>query len=182
MANPVTRGRIILVALVLMFALPAVIAKTFLANHWYESGVTNKGQLIEPKQSFDGLGISNPYASEQWQLGYLIPQQCDEFCQKQVYLLGQSHLALGKYQSRVAPVLLISELSDTSVLEKGGFETIKVNQAFHQVVSDFEYVIVDPLGQLVMRYPKVGSKGDLVRQSKDVLADLRKLLKLSRVG
>ena len=79
-------------------------------------------------------------------------------------------------------MLLVSELSDTSVLEKGGFEAIKVNQAFHQVVSDFEYVIVDPLGQLVMRYPKVESQDDLVRQSKDVLADLRKLLKLSRVG
>ncbi|MDN3611987.1 hypothetical protein ACODM8_17015 [Vibrio ostreicida] len=182
MVNPVIRGRLILVGLVVMFALPALIAKTFLVNHWYSSGVTNKGQLIEPKQSFSALGLDNPLNRQQWQLGYLLPQQCDQFCQKQVYLLGQSHLALGKYQSRVAPVLLVSGLSDRSVIAQSGFDAIEVNEAFHQVIADFEYVIVDPLGQLVMRYPKMDSKQDLISQSKDVLADLRKLLKLSRVG
>ncbi|NOH70842.1 hypothetical protein F0225_05725 [Vibrio pectenicida] len=182
MINKVSRGRVMFVALITMFALPAVIAKVLLINQWYESGVTNKGQLIEPRQSYEKLGVTNPYVGQQWQLGYLVPSTCNEFCHQQMYLLGQSHLALGKYQSRVVPVLLISKMSDKTVSQDHQFNLIEVNDAFHQLVSDFELVIVDPLGQLVMRYPLVESQDELISQSKDILTDLRKLLKLSRVG
>lgn len=180
MSNPVLRGRIIFVSLVVMFALPAIIAKTVLSQHWYQSGVTNKGELIEPMATLESLGIDNPYQETQWQLGYVVPEQCDEFCQQQIYLLGQSHIALGKYQQRVQPVLISTPSSE--VLANSEYAQIKVNDGFSQVVDQFEYVIVDPLGQLVMRYPKVSKEGELVAQSKGLLADLRKLLKLSRVG
>ncbi len=182
MNNPVLRGRIIFVALVLMFALPAVIAKTVLVNHWYHSGVTNKGVLVEPKASYQSLGMENPYNGQQWQLAYVLPAECDQFCQQQVYLLGQSHIALGKYQSRVAPVLLVSASSDLGDLPTDTWGVVSATGELSHVVADFEYVIVDPLGQLVMRYPKADSQDQLINQSKDVLADLRKLLKLSRVG
>lgn len=181
MQNPVYRGRIILVGLVLLFSLPAVIAKTVLSQHWYQSGVTNKGELIEPVTHFSSLGLDNPYEHKQWQLGYVVPAQCDEFCQQQIFLLGQSHVALGKYQTRVAPVLLVTEGSDVSVLEQS-YSTLVVNEQFDELVDQSEYVIVDPLGQLVMRYPKVEQQTELVAQSKGLLSDLRKLLKLSRVG
>jgi hypothetical protein len=182
MINPVYRGRIIFIGLVVMFALPAIIAKTVLSQHWYQSGVTNKGELIEPVATLESLGIANPYQQSQWQLGYVIPPECDEFCQQQVYLLGQSHLALGKYQQRVQPVLLVTGQSAAIEMEKGKYAQLMVNQEFEQIVHPFEYVIVDPLGQLVMRYPRVESQSELVSQSKGLLADLRKLLKLSRVG
>ncbi|EEX94593.1 hypothetical protein VIOR3934_20491 [Vibrio orientalis CIP 102891 = ATCC 33934] len=180
--NPVYRGRIIFISLVVMFALPAIMAKTVLSQHWYQSGVTNKGELIEPHSTLDSFGLTNPYQQQQWQLGYVIPDKCDEFCQQQIYLLGQSHLALGKYQQRVQPVLLITPNSDSIEAPEGSYQRLEVNQEFAQVVGQFEFVIVDPLGQLVMRYPKVNSPSELVPQSKGLLADLRKLLKLSRVG
>ncbi|MDG2932729.1 cytochrome oxidase biogenesis cluster protein, partial [Vibrio parahaemolyticus] len=48
-------------------------------------------------------------------------------------------------------------------------------------VKPGQMLIVDPLGQLVMSYsPKPNE--DLVLLNKGMLADLRKLLKLSRVG
>ncbi|EGA72129.1 hypothetical protein VISI1226_04974 [Vibrio sinaloensis DSM 21326] len=181
MTNPVLRGRIIFVALVLAFALPAIVAKTVLVNDWYQSGVTNRGVLIEPAVTFESLGLTNPHQGEQWQLAYVVPKECNEFCQQQIHLLGQSHLALGKYQNRVSPVLITTNVN-SPVMERAGFPVLSVDEQFHNVVHDFEYVIVDPLGQLVMRYPKVASAELLVGQSKDVLADLRKLLKLSRVG
>jgi len=180
MSNPVLRGRIIFVSLVVMFALPAIIAKTVLSQHWYQSGVTNKGELIEPTATLGSLGIDNPYQQKQWQLGYVVPKQCDEFCQQQIYLLGQSHIALGKYQQRVQPVLISTAQSDT--INSSEYAQLKVNDGFSMLVDQFEFVIVDPLGQLVMRYPKVATQDELVAQSKGVLADLRKLLKLSRVG
>lgn len=181
MLNPVNRGRIIFVSLVVLFALPAIIAKTILSQHWYQSGVTNKGELIEPVISYSTLGLDNPFNREQWQLGYVIPRQCNEFCQQQIYLLGQSHIALGKYQTRVAPVLMVAPWSDPNVASEV-YEQVEVNSQFSGVVAEFEYVIVDPLGQLVMRYPKADAESKLVAQSKGLLSDLRKLLKLSRVG
>ncbi|KGY13103.1 hypothetical protein NM22_06375 [Vibrio tubiashii] len=180
MSSSVLRGRIIFVSLVVMFALPAIIAKTVLSQHWYQSGVTNKGELIEPTATLDSLGIDNPYQQKQWQLGYVVPKQCDEFCKQQIYLLGQSHIALGKYQQRVQPVLISTVQSDT--INRPGYAQLKVNDGFSMLVGQFEFVIVDPLGQLVMRYPKVATEDELVAQSKGLLADLRKLLKLSRVG
>lgn len=181
MLNPIVRGRVIFVGLVLMFALPAIIAKTILSQHWYQAGVTNKGELIEPMTSYSTLGVNNPYEKQQWQLGYVIPSDCTAFCQQQIHLLGQSHIALGKYQTRVAPVLLITSKSDPNV-ESLDYHHVSVNQQFSGVVDEYEYVIVDPLGQLVMRYPKASEESELVAQSKGLLADLRKLLKLSRVG
>ncbi|UPQ89554.1 hypothetical protein [Vibrio sinaloensis] len=182
MINPVYRGRLIFIALVLLFALPAVIAKTVLSQHWYQSGVTNKGVLIEPTLTLSALDIDSPLLHKQWQLAYVVPEQCDAFCQQQIYLLGQSHIALGKYQQRVQPVLITTPSSAKSSPSWDAFSKLQVAPSFTEHVGQFEFVIVDPLGQLVMRYPKAESEEQLTAQSKGLLADLRKLLKLSRVG
>ncbi|MDA0150625.1 hypothetical protein [Vibrio sp. LaRot3] len=180
MIHPIYRGRIILIGLVVLFALPAIAAKVILSQHWYQSGVTNKGELIEPTLYFSAYGDENPYQSQSWQLAYVVPSQCDAQCEQQLHLLAQSHLALGKYQQRVTPVLLMSESSDQSALSQTQFANLAISPQLADKVKGFEYVIVDPLGQLVMGYQLTSE--DLVAQSKGLLADLRKLLKLSRVG
>ncbi|WP_114765629.1 hypothetical protein [Vibrio rhodolitus] len=182
MSQSITRSRFKLLALITVFALPAILAKLVLTQQWYNSGVTNKGELIEPAQTFKSLGLDNPYQGEKWQLGYLVPAQCDAFCLKQIHYLQQSHIALGKYQQRVVPLVLVDKNSDIQALADLELDMVAVNGSFSQIVSQFEYVIVDPLGQLVMRYPQVKSEDELIPQSKGLLADLRKLLKLSRVG
>nr|WP_284676485.1 hypothetical protein [Vibrio sinus] len=165
-----------------MFVLPVIVAKLILSNNWYQSGVTNNGELFEPSVSFKSLGLQNPLQSQTWQLGFVVPEKCDRFCGQQLYLLGQSYTALGKYQARVTPVVFLSPTSDVSVKKDYPFKFIDVSNAFTSQVHDSEYVIVDPLGQLVMRYPKPDNANMLVSQSKGLLADLKKLLKLSRVG
>ncbi len=56
-----------------------------------------------------------------------------------------------------------------------------MNENVAAKVQQGQVLIVDPLGQLVMSYTAEPNE-DLVKLSKDMLADLRKLLKLSRVG
>ncbi|PMJ98706.1 hypothetical protein [Vibrio sp. 10N.261.55.A7] len=182
MKNTVWRGRILLIALVFVFAMPVISAKLILNNEWYESGVTNQGLLIDPPTNFQALGLDNPLEKKSWQLGYVVPKVCDAFCEKQLYLLGQSHTALGKEKERVEPVAMITSNSDADAVRALSYQKISVNDEFVAHVSSFEYVIVDPLGQIVMRYPKAQKEDDLVSQSKGLLADFRKLLKLSRVG
>lgn len=103
----VRRGRLTLIALVVFFALPFIIAKAILSNNWYESGVTNHGQLIEPRMTFETLGLDNPLQSQSWQLGFMLPAACDEACMNRLYIMGQTYLALGKYKERVAPVVYV---------------------------------------------------------------------------
>lgn len=178
MTSNVTRGRLVLISLVCLFALPAIVAKLILSQGWYHSGVTNRGKLIEPYTTLEQLGQTSPQALHGWQLAYVVPSQCEAQCQQQLYLLKQSHIALGKYQDRVVPVLWTSESSDSV---EAPMETIIINASVADIVQQGQVVIVDPLGQLVMSYtPKPNE--DLVKLSKDMLADLRKLLKLSRVG
>ncbi len=179
--NSKTKGRLILVAIVAFFALPTLMAKTVLTQRWYQPGVTNKGVLLEPRITMSSLGLDTSTQKRLWRVGYVVPPRCDVQCQQHIYMLMQSHTALGKEQGRVVPVLLIDSNSDISSVEQWAVEVLTVNHAFITAIESSEIVIVDPLGQLVMHYPKI-EPSQLIIQSKSVLADLRKLLKLSRVG
>ncbi|MFB1074096.1 cytochrome oxidase biogenesis cluster protein [Vibrio diabolicus] len=178
MTSKVTKGRLMLIALVCTFALPAVIAKVILTQGWYQSGVTNRGVLVEPYTTLELLGQESPFKEHRWQLAYILPNECTEQCRQQLYLLQQSHVALGKYQERVVPVLWQTELSDTVDVS---MTTMQMNQLVTAKVIPGQMLIVDPLGQLVMSYSPQPNE-DLVSFNKGMLADLRKLLKLSRVG
>ncbi|WP_154202806.1 cytochrome oxidase biogenesis cluster protein [Vibrio harveyi] len=178
MTNAVTKGRIVLVSLICLFALPAIIAKVVLSQGWYETGVTNRGELVEPYITLEQLGQPSPLDEKGWQLAYVLPSKCKEQCQQQIHLMQQSHIALGKYQERVVPVIWTSE--ETNNVAQS-IVVMQMNDSLSSRVKAGQMLIVDPLGQLVMSYTPEANE-DLVRLSKDVLADLRKLLKLSRVG
>lgn len=178
MTNAVTKGRIVLLSLIVLFALPAVIAKVVLSQGWYETGVTNRGELVEPYTTFEQLGQTSPLSEKGWQLAYVLPSDCQEQCQQQLHLMQQSHIALGKYQERVVPVIWTSKPSEST---SGTMIVMQMNDSLSEKVQAGQMLIVDPLGQLVMAYTPEANE-DLVQLSKDVLADLRKLLKLSRVG
>lgn len=178
MTNAVTKGRIVLVSLICLFALPAIIAKVVLSQGWYETGVTNRGELVEPYVTLEQLGQPSPLDEKGWQLAYVLPSDCQKQCQQQIHLMQQSHIALGKYQERVIPVIWTSE--ETNDVDQS-IVVMQMNGALSSRVKAGQMLIVDPLGQLVMSYTPEANE-DLVRLSKDVLADLRKLLKLSRVG
>ncbi|HGS5162871.1 TPA: cytochrome oxidase biogenesis cluster protein [Vibrio harveyi] len=178
MTNAVTKGRIVLVSLICLFALPAIIAKVVLSQGWYETGVTNRGELVEPYITLEQLGQPSPLDEKGWQLAYVLPPECKEQCQQQIHLMQQSHIALGKYQERVVPVIWTSE--ETNNVAQS-IVVMQMNDSLSSRVKAGQILIVDPLGQLVMSYTPEANE-DLVRLSKDVLADLRKLLKLSRVG
>ncbi|WP_104402797.1 hypothetical protein [Vibrio penaeicida] len=180
-APNVKRGRIILLALVGLFAMPAIVAKVILEMNWYQPGVTNQGVLVEPDSYLTDYSMGSE-SEKQWQLGYVLPKECNALCRQQLHLLQQSYVSLGKYQERVRPTVYIHPNSDTSVLQDYSFNRVKSNDKFLSDFSTNEYIIVDPRGQLVMHYPKQINPELLVQQSKGLIADFKKLLKLSRVG
>ncbi len=175
------KGRMLLIGLVLVFALPAILAKTILSNHWYQSGVTNYGSLVEPIVTFDSLNIDNPLYQKSWQMGLVLPNECLSRCVEKLHLLRQTHIALGKNKERILPVVYVTKGLPVLPTIMEAFTVVPVSEGFLSHVSEGDYLVVDPLGQLVMSYPNE-QEVTLVAQSKGLLSDLRKLLKLSRVG
>ncbi|MDF2152730.1 cytochrome oxidase biogenesis cluster protein [Vibrio sp. CAU 1672] len=178
MISQKSKGRMMLIALVALFAFPAVIAKLVLSQGWYQSGVTNRGELVESYVTMEQLGQHTPWQNKGWQLAYVLPGDCRARCQQQLYLIQQSHIALGKYQDRVIPVVWTQDAAELPVAD---IPVMRMNRQVAARVVAGEVLIIDPLGQWVMKYMPEDQQ-DLVRLNKDILADLRKLLKLSRVG
>ena len=174
------KSKVILVLVLVTFILPVVIAKLVLNFEWYQGGKTNKGELISANQSYQSFEQENPYP-KQWQMLYLVPNVCNQACQYKLYLLKQTHTALGKERDRVIPLIAVSSTSDTSVLTDISLPYFQINAQMANSLSD-HVVIIDPLGHLVMRYQNLGHQQAQASQGKDLLTDLRKLLKLSRIG
>ncbi|WP_210446727.1 hypothetical protein [Vibrio crassostreae] len=178
-----SRGRLVLIGLILIFALPAIIAKTVLDQNWYTSGVTNSGELVEPRTTLADFGVTVPMAGEGWLVGYIAPVECESLCEQQLHYLNQSYLALGKNKERVTAVVFVSEGNSLSgSLDKPDLSLLTGGDQLSTEFSPASIVIIDPLGQLVMEYKSVSDPSQLVGQSKGMIHDLRKLLKLSRVG
>ena len=177
--NSLFKSRLNLILVLVAFILPVILAKLVLDNHWYQGGVTNKGVLINKPISFASLGMENPHKGL-WQVIYMPPAECNAQCQERLYILKQSHTALGKYRDRVTPVI-IKPASTTLTLAQD-MPVLPPSSAMKAQLADGEIIIVDPMGNLVMRYASVSGKEEQIAQGKDLLADLRKMLKLSRIG
>ena len=176
------KGRWLLVGLVIIFALPAIIAKTVLDQHWYNEGATNTGLLIEPRVTLSDLSIDFEDPNQGWLIGYVAPQNCNQLCEQQLHYIKQSYLALGKNRERVTPVIFALSYEGNNTVDQEAFIQVISNQQLTNRLGEASIVVIDPLGQLVMVYESVAQSEELVPQSKGLIHDLRKLLKLSRVG
>ncbi|GIU29607.1 hypothetical protein L2719_08300 [Shewanella schlegeliana] len=181
MNSPKKNGNKTLILLLLAFILPVVAAKLVLSFDLYNGGATNQGQLLATDVSYQSLKMDNPKPHE-WQLVYLLPRHCNAVCQDRLYILQQSHTALGRNQNRVHTIVMVDEHSDTSALADFNVITATPSQQLSQMLDQQQLVIIDPLGSLVMSYPVAEGHQAQIMQGKALVSDLRKLLKLSRIG
>ena len=181
MNSPNKKSKKALLALIAVFVLPVIAAKLVLSLNLYDGAKTNKGELLPQDLAYSSLNMQNP-KPKKWQLVFLLPSQCTRACQQQLYLLKQTHTALGREQDRVEPVVLLSKNSDTSALASYPFTTAVANKQLQQQLNAQQIIIADPLGKLVTRYELKADEKQRLLQGKAMMNDLRKMLKLSRVG
>lgn len=153
--------------MVAVFVLPVVAAALVLNLGWYQGASTNNGQLLSGL-SYQQLAQPNP-ATNRWQIVTFVPADCDNACQQHLNQLSQAHIALGREQPRVIAIAYGS--GGATVPER--FTHI-ASSALKSELAPYGMVVVDPWGQWVMGYQ--------VGQAREMLLDLRKLLKLSRIG
>jgi len=155
--------------------------------------VASNGQLITPVIDISSLKLtnqngellSNDQLTPKWRMYYFVGSSCDQLCQNDLYNLRQMNIALGKYQDRVQHVIAhldepandFSELINTEHQQAIRVYTRAENiQALTAKDADAKTIyLVDPLGNIMMKFPH-----DL--EPKLILKDIKKLLKVSRIG
>ncbi len=182
-----SRGKLLL--LFGVFALPMVAA--FIAYHgWRPSGHGNYGELLDvtPLQAtagtrLDGQALDMDALRGKWLMVHIGGGACDAACARALYLSRQVRIAQGKDQSRIERMWVLTDASapDAALMEQhpGLIVWRPADRSFLAQFpgggeSDRLYV-VDPLGNLMMRFPADPDP-------KRMMKDLKLLLKASQIG
>ena len=162
----------------------------YYGSSWRPSGRTSHGELIQPVIVLPALpkptGDGNTLAGK-WSLLVVGMGDggCDADCRTALIYARQTWLSLGRLASRVQRVLLAGPgCCDTAYLhheheglvvaEATGGAGAGLLTAIPEPRGHYVYV-VDPLGNLMMRY-------DVREDPKGLRVDLQKLLELSHIG
>ena len=177
------KGRWQLILILMMVIGPMALA-TFMykLQFWVPDSRSYHGELIGNGQTRADIGVQ---AGEgRWQLLVTAPTACAADCQQLVYLARQLQISLGRDASRANHALAAAQALSTDYEAKLKAEYPQL-QRYPLDVSTFarnaaapgeaQLWIVDPHGNLVLRY-------DAKVKGKDLLNDLRLLLKLSNIG
>jgi hypothetical protein len=192
-----------LAALAALFFLPLLIsAWLYYGMSWTPGGHVNHGELIQPAQPLPhaelprivpggdtgrepATGVPTLFRSN-WKLVYLGDGSCDASCRDTLYVMRQTRLALGTDMTRLARVFLVTanccardylarEHAGITVLDASGAAGAPLLNRFPAQDRAHTVFVVDPLGNLMMRY-------DVRRDPGGLLVDLRRLLELSQIG
>lgn len=196
------RGRFMLLLLASLFFGPLLLASIWYshADRWpLPRQRANHGELISPPRSMTGLPLQDlqgrPLASNslrgRWSLVYPGLPVCDAGCEHFLYQIRQVRTALGKDINRVQRIYLLPEVpADPAPLE--ALRRLHPDLLFAVLASPStmgtfpeadpallwsgrQLFVVDPLENLMMRY-------HADQDPKGVLADLKRLLRISRIG
>jgi len=181
-ARGIRDGRIKMLLILAVCASPVVLGT--LAFFFYKpESTTNYGSFILPQRPAAGLEAFRG----KWVMLTVDSAICDEHCAKRLYLIRQLRLTQGKEKDRIERVLILSNPGPARFAAEQVDALEKVHEGLHQVTmdqaqrlqllgqDDKAIYLVDPLGNLMMRFPE---DPDPSRMKKD----LSKLLKWSRVG
>ncbi|TRW49000.1 hypothetical protein FM042_08445 [Aliidiomarina halalkaliphila] len=179
------RNRRVLITIALVFVLPLLAAKLVLSLGWYETGVSQKGHLVDPPIVL--AENDNALLPNTWRIAYRMPAECAEACENALYVSGQIFHALGRQQNRVSAVAIGDENSASELPALPADNTVSLHILPYVAsqlaeLPEHSLMIIDPVGNVVMWYPGSSDRQEVVMRGRDLLSDLQKLLKLSRVG
>ena len=179
------KNRRSLLLVIAAFVLPIILAKLALDGDWLATGITNKGTLLTNELTLEQLGIDKSEFNQQWLILYNLPKNCDNNCQKTLETVHNTYVALGKEMPRVTPVALYqSELSSEQLqqISKSQWQLVLMPTVANQYIEKSQVLIVDPLGNIFLSHKPPTGIEQLPKFGKQILADMKKLLKYSKVG
>ena len=175
------RRQLFLVAAV--FLLPLVAAWLYYAYGPRPAGSTNHGELVQGITLPDPLG--EVVLMDGWTLLLAESADCDAACDERLYRARQVWLSLGRKAQRVRRVVITAGGSLLTDARREAYPyLIEVSDEalpdsligpMAELWDGTELMIVDPLGNVVLRFP-------LGYEMRGLKSDLERLLRLSRIG
>ncbi len=182
------RLQFVLIAFVFIGPLAVATWLYYFGSDLAPSERSNHGVLLEPIVNLDSE-LSDSTVLElhdnHWLLLYANSGACDEPCQLSLYTQRQSRLMLGKEMDRLVRVFLHGDTAPDTVflatehpgmvaIEDAGLQSLLQNKRPADL-PDGGFYLIDPLGNLVMYF-----RPDL--DPSDMVSDIKRLLRLSRIG
>lgn len=183
-------SRIKLLLLFALFASP--VAASYIAYYfWTPSGKTsNYGELL-PVQMLTGVTGTQTNGSvfslEQlkgkWVMVMFDGGKCDASCREKLYTMRQVRTAQGAERDRVQRLWLVTDHVAPAAELMADYPGMVMATAGKEVSSKFpangrveDYIyLIDPLGNLMLRFPKNPDPGAMIK-------DIKHLLKTSQIG
>jgi cytochrome oxidase Cu insertion factor (SCO1/SenC/PrrC family) len=182
------KNRIKFLLLMLLMLSPVIISIALHMTEFRPEGTVNYGELLEVK-ALQGqareIEQNTIYRARdmrgKWSLITIDSGECDDYCQKKLYQMRQVRLVQNTEKERVERIWLIDDdlMPHQDVkTEYAGTVLLSAKDSsllgeFPADISPHDHIyVVDPMGNLMMRYPR---DADPSRISKD----LKLLLKLS---
>ena len=184
------RSRTVLWLIFAVSAAPVVLS--YLAYYfWPPARTVNYGELIEVRQlpplrlaQADGSSFDLSSLGGKWLLVAVDSGRCAADCARKMVYMRQLRLAQGKESDRIERVWLLNDDAAPSQALLEPFPGMRVLRAagtglierFAAPVSVTDHIyVVDPLGNIMMRFPRDPDPRRMVK-------DLARLLKASQVG
>jgi len=197
------RSRMLLLGILASFAVPLVLAIVWLrvvqSGAAGDLGDTSRGELIRPAVPLEGVALSDaagvPIDLETfrgiWTMLYVPAADCGDVCQKNLYHMRQVRLALNNRMKRVQRMVLPTDgvpldagllAEHPGLIVAGGDDgarealigQIDAAESALAPLDDAIY-LVDPLGNLMMRFAPDLDPGSMFK-------DVKHLLKVSKIG
>ena len=156
---------------------------------------TNYGVLNEPAkplpemlglQAQDGEAVLRDVLTDNWTMLQWLPADCDADCQQALYLTRQVWLSLDRRRTRVQRFAIMPPGSAAALQAKADTAdpNLVIVEANSRQLANFLGVdapepmhvyLIDPIGNWVMSYPPGWEPAGMLK-------DVKKLLKISRIG
>jgi cytochrome oxidase Cu insertion factor (SCO1/SenC/PrrC family) len=179
-----------LLLIVAVFVLPMV-AAALAYSGWHPRAHANYGELLTVTPlantegaSQDGGALDLATLRGKWLMVHVGPADCDAHCAQQLYLTRQTRIAQGKEQTRIERVWVLTDSGEVAgelLAQHPGLRVWRPHasgflaQFPAQSDRDGRIYLIDPLGNLMLRFPPRPDPRRLMK-------DLRLLLKASQIG
>ncbi|MDH5516323.1 MAG: SCO family protein [Gammaproteobacteria bacterium] len=158
----------------------------------------NRGEFVRPGvqlldmklKSLDGTDATEKQLYGHWHLMYFMNANCDKQCEEKIYTIRQIKTSLHKESPRFVNLLIHFDENINAEFKKkieshySNFDRyIGKKEVFNEALeyADNEMIekniifIVDPIGNVILKYSND-------KTAKDIISDIKRLLKASQIG
>ncbi|WP_144392819.1 hypothetical protein [Pleionea sediminis] len=205
----VKKNRATLIALAVVFISPVLFAYLAYFNNWFTGGGKSHGEIIDKPWHIEDLNIvdtsfgawENSKYMGKWNWLLVMDQNtCNEQCQTNYFLLQQTHLGLGKNTKKNNFLLVLNQQSPKLFDEWLDVDTMRVridsgkvalnsiqNPADRRGLNGLPIpanaiYLVDPLGNIFLKYDLINSKEEAPIYSKGLRSDISRVMRVLDVS